>query len=151
MILPTDASARQNAYGTSYGVVLVALATIVIGACSQHDSTSSGSSSAQSKAETSESVPAESAMAPAEEQVAWQIQGCTRGGCNLHIEPSAGLGDWSQVVTREGQQRQTVGHHLAGSGPLSHDIRTKMDRQNVCTGCHQNIPIRKSPKNPRRC
>jgi hypothetical protein len=60
----------------------------------------------------------------------------------FQIEPIAGLGDWSQAVTREGKHTQPVGHHFTGSGPLPSDMRAKMDRQNVCIGCHQNIPKR---------
>lgn len=58
----------------------------------------------------------------------------------FQIEPIAGLRDWSQVVTPDGKQTQTVGHHFAGSGPLPADVRAKMDRRNVCLGCHQSIP-----------
>lgn len=56
------------------------------------------------------------------------------------VEPIEGLGDWSQVVTRDGRQTQTVDHHFLGAGPLSAEQRARMDRQNVCVGCHQHIP-----------
>ena len=57
------------------------------------------------------------------------------------IEPVEGLEhDWSQVVTPDGKQLQTVGHHFAGSGPLSNEQRANMDRRNVCVGCHEEIP-----------
>ena len=56
------------------------------------------------------------------------------------IEPIRGLGDWSQVVTRDGTQTQTVGHHFTNEGPLSAEQRTRMDRKNVCIGCHEHIP-----------
>ena len=56
------------------------------------------------------------------------------------IEPIPGLEDWSAVVTPEGRQLQTVGHHFEGSGPLPAAMREKMDRRNVCLGCHMEIP-----------
>jgi len=49
-------------------------------------------------------------------------------------------GDWSQFVTREGEQTQTVGHHFKLSGPLSDEQRAHMERGGVCTACHQEIP-----------
>ncbi len=59
----------------------------------------------------------------------------------LQIEAIPGLQrDWSAVVTPEGVQLQTVGHHFPGSGPLSKGQRRVMDRRNVCLGCHQEIP-----------
>ncbi len=61
----------------------------------------------------------------------------------VQIEAIAGLErDWSAVVTRDGRQLQTVGHHFAGSGPLSREQRLVLDRRNVCLGCHQEIPDR---------
>ncbi len=56
------------------------------------------------------------------------------------IAKIAGLIDWSAVVTPEGQQMQTVGHHFRGSGPLSDAQRQALDRHDVCIGCHQEIP-----------
>lgn len=56
------------------------------------------------------------------------------------IEGIDGLQDWSAVVDRDGNQLQTVGHHFEGSGPLPDDMRARMDRKNVCVGCHQEIP-----------
>ncbi len=57
------------------------------------------------------------------------------------VEAVQGLDhEWSAVVTPEGQQLQTVGHHFEGSGPLSDEQRRRMDRHNVCVGCHQEIP-----------
>ncbi len=48
--------------------------------------------------------------------------------------------DLSQIVDPEtGQQMQTVGSHWPGSGPLSEDQRTRMERTGVCMGCHQNM------------
>ncbi len=57
------------------------------------------------------------------------------------VEPIAGLNhDWSAVVTRDGHQLQTVGHHFPGSGPLTQEQRERMDRVAVCLGCHREIP-----------
>jgi len=57
------------------------------------------------------------------------------------LEPIAGLGnDWSQFVTREGEQVQTVGHHFSLSRPLNNDERAHMDRRGVCLSCHEEIP-----------
>jgi len=48
--------------------------------------------------------------------------------------------DWSQIVDPEtGAQLQTVGSHWPGSGPLTEDQRTRMERTGVCMGCHQNM------------
>lgn len=62
------------------------------------------------------------------------------GGARTQIEPIEGLRDWSAVVTPEGEQLQTVGHHFEGSGPLSSEQRARMDRANTCVGCHAEIP-----------
>lgn len=48
--------------------------------------------------------------------------------------------DLSQIVTREGKQVQTVGHHWSLSGPLTKFQRDKMERAGVCIACHQDIP-----------
>ncbi len=58
----------------------------------------------------------------------------------VQVEPIAGLQDWSAVVTRDGQQLQTVGHHFQGSGPLTAAQRRAMDRKNICVACHSEIP-----------
>lgn len=47
--------------------------------------------------------------------------------------------DWSQVVTRDGKQLQTVGSHWPASGPLPQEMRVKMERTGVCMGCHENM------------
>ena len=48
--------------------------------------------------------------------------------------------DLSQIVDPEtGEQLMTVGSHWPGSGPLSEDQRTRMERTGVCMGCHQNM------------
>ncbi len=48
--------------------------------------------------------------------------------------------DLSQVVTRDGKQLQTVGHHWPGSGPLTQDQRERMERVGVCIACHKDLP-----------
>ncbi len=48
--------------------------------------------------------------------------------------------DLSQVVTREGKQLQTVGHHWPLSSPLSQHTREKMERVGVCISCHRDVP-----------
>jgi hypothetical protein len=48
--------------------------------------------------------------------------------------------DLDQVVTREGKQLQTVGHHWPGSRPLNQEQRENMERVGVCVGCHLNFP-----------
>jgi hypothetical protein len=47
--------------------------------------------------------------------------------------------DWSQIVTREGDQLQIVGSHWPDSRPLDQDQRVRMERTGVCMGCHQNM------------
>ncbi len=57
------------------------------------------------------------------------------------IESITGLtDDWSRVVTEDGKQLQTVGHHFKGSRPLNNDERTHIARQGICLSCHQEIP-----------
>ena len=53
---------------------------------------------------------------------------------------SALRSDWSAVLDDDGTQTQTVGHHFKGSGPLTEAQRRKMDRRQVCLGCHTVIP-----------
>ncbi len=48
--------------------------------------------------------------------------------------------DLDQVVTREGKQLQTVGHHWPDSRPLDQEQRDNMERVGVCIGCHLNFP-----------
>ena len=48
--------------------------------------------------------------------------------------------DLGQVVTREGKQLQTVGHHWPGSRPLNKEQRDNMERVGVCIACHRNFP-----------
>jgi len=59
------------------------------------------------------------------------------------IEPVEGLAaDWSRIVTEDGKQLQTVGHHFSGSRPLNNDERANMDRRGICLSCHEEIPDR---------
>jgi hypothetical protein len=48
--------------------------------------------------------------------------------------------DLDQVVTREGGQLQTIGHHWPLSGPLQKDMRDHMERIGVCLSCHKDVP-----------
>ncbi len=48
--------------------------------------------------------------------------------------------DWSKIVTKDGKQLQTVGHHFKLSRPLNNEERSKLDRRGVCLSCHQEIP-----------
>jgi len=48
--------------------------------------------------------------------------------------------DLDNVVNRDGQQLQTVGHHWPLDGPLPKEVRDNMERQGVCLSCHQEIP-----------
>ena len=48
--------------------------------------------------------------------------------------------DLSQIVTRDGKQLQTVGHHWPLSGPLPQEMREKMERAGVCVSCHKDVP-----------
>ncbi len=56
------------------------------------------------------------------------------------ISAIRGLKDWTAVIDQDGRQLMTVGHHFLDSGPLSKRQREKLDRHNVCLGCHQEIP-----------
>ncbi|MFH1918915.1 MAG: cytochrome C, partial [Planctomycetota bacterium] len=59
------------------------------------------------------------------------------------MAPIEGLtADWSRLVTEEGRQLQTVGHHFKRSRPLNNEERAHIDRQGVCLACHQEIPDR---------
>ncbi len=48
--------------------------------------------------------------------------------------------DWSVVVTPEGKQVQTVGHHFTLSRPLNSRERAFLDRSGACLACHREIP-----------
>jgi len=48
--------------------------------------------------------------------------------------------DLDQVVTREDEQLQTVGHHWPLDGPLTKDMRDHMERVGVCLSCHNEVP-----------
>jgi hypothetical protein len=47
--------------------------------------------------------------------------------------------DWSQIVTRDGKQLQTVGTHWPDSRPLDQAQREKMEKTGLCMGCHINM------------
>jgi hypothetical protein len=48
--------------------------------------------------------------------------------------------DLDQVVTRDDEQMQTVGHHWPLDGPLPKEMRDHMERVGVCLSCHKEIP-----------
>jgi len=48
--------------------------------------------------------------------------------------------DLDNVVNRDDQQLQTVGHHWPLDGPLPKEVRDNMERLGVCLSCHQEIP-----------
>jgi len=48
--------------------------------------------------------------------------------------------DLDQVVTREDEQVQTVGHHWPLSGPLPKEMRDRVEQTGVCIVCHEKIP-----------
>ncbi len=48
--------------------------------------------------------------------------------------------DLDNVVNRENEQLQTVGHHWPLDGPLPKEVRENMERQGVCLSCHEVIP-----------
>lgn len=48
--------------------------------------------------------------------------------------------DWSRIVTEDGEQLMTVGHHFQLSRPLNNEERTRMSRHGTCLACHQDIP-----------
>ena len=50
--------------------------------------------------------------------------------------------DWSQIVTRDGEQLQTVGSHWPLSRPLDNEERNRMEIIGGCIGCHQNMADR---------
>lgn len=47
--------------------------------------------------------------------------------------------DLDQVVTRDDIQLQTVGHHWPLSGPLTKDMRDRMEKVGVCISCHKDF------------
>ncbi len=48
--------------------------------------------------------------------------------------------DLDQVVTREDEQVQTVGHHWPLSGPLPKEMRDRVEQTGVCIVCHEELP-----------
>jgi hypothetical protein len=47
--------------------------------------------------------------------------------------------DLDQVVTRDNKQLQTVGHHWPLSGPLTKEMRDRMEKVGVCISCHKDV------------
>ncbi|RMD69167.1 MAG: cytochrome C [Gammaproteobacteria bacterium] len=47
--------------------------------------------------------------------------------------------DLSQIVTRDGKQRVSVGSHWELTGPLTQAQREKMERTGLCLGCHREM------------
>ncbi len=47
--------------------------------------------------------------------------------------------DWSQIVTRDGEQLQIVGSHWPDSRPLDQEQRERVERTGLCMGCHRNM------------
>jgi hypothetical protein len=59
----------------------------------------------------------------------------------LQISPIPELPmDLDQVVTRDDKQLQTVGHHWPLSGPLTKEMRDRMEKVGVCISCHKDVP-----------
>ena len=57
------------------------------------------------------------------------------------MEPVENLDhDWSQVVTPEGEQVATVGHHFQLSRAFNKDELQHISREGTCIACHQEIP-----------
>ena len=50
------------------------------------------------------------------------------------------VADWSRFVTEDGEQLQTVGHHLSLSRPLDDRERALLEREGTCVACHQSLP-----------
>ncbi len=47
--------------------------------------------------------------------------------------------DLDQIVTRDDEQLQTVGHHWPLSGPLPKETRDRMEKVGVCISCHKDF------------
>ena len=48
--------------------------------------------------------------------------------------------DWSRFVDEEGNQLQTVGHHLSKSRAFNKEELLRISRKGVCLSCHHEIP-----------
>ena len=48
--------------------------------------------------------------------------------------------DWSRIVSEDGKQLMTVGHHFKLSRPLNNEERAMMSRAGTCSACHQELP-----------
>ncbi len=73
------------------------------------------------------------------------IQDATGQQLSIKSQPQMGAipnlpMDLSQIVTRDGKQLQTVGHHWPLSGPLTQEMREHMERVGTCIACHQDLP-----------
>ena len=59
----------------------------------------------------------------------------------LQINPILDLPmGYDQVVTRDDEQLQTVGHHWPLSGPIPKETRDRMEKVGTCITCHKNFP-----------
>ena len=68
-------------------------------------------------------------------------------GFSAGLEPLNALADESpgfvwRLVTEDGEQLMTVGHHFRGSRPLNNEERSHISREGICLSCHQEIPER---------
>ena len=48
--------------------------------------------------------------------------------------------DLDNVINRDSEQIQTVGHHWPLDGPLPAEMRANMERVGVCLSCHKDVP-----------
>lgn len=59
----------------------------------------------------------------------------------VQIQGIKGLhSNFMQIITKDGEQLLTVDSHWKLSSPLTPKQRAKLDRNNTCIACHQNIP-----------
>ena len=59
----------------------------------------------------------------------------------LQINPIPDLTmGYDQIVNREDEQLQTVGHHWPLSGPIPKATRDRMEKIGTCITCHKNFP-----------
>ncbi|MEM7559820.1 MAG: cytochrome C, partial [Planctomycetota bacterium] len=57
------------------------------------------------------------------------------------MEPIENLNhDWSQIVTEDGEQVATVGHHFKLSRAFNKEEMERISRDGTCTACHKEIP-----------
>lgn len=48
--------------------------------------------------------------------------------------------DWSQIVSEDGKQLATVGHHFKLSRAFNKEELDRISREGTCTACHKEIP-----------